>query len=267
MTESEVFEENRQLGFGVLYDYVPSISCYQVSLVIFVGWGCMVAGAIQYAQIILQAPPNNSTCIDFEGVENATELPVNDCSIDCKAYNHSFYLFDETIDSQFDLVCSEKSKSAIISSLSLFGHFIGALGLGPVADKFGRRNALLIASIFCTIFSLLTALASQNLWLFTGKLKKNFGINFVVWRMLAGAFAHGIMPIAGTYCVEHFGAKHRSYGTALNQASFSVGIAFLSLAGWLFGDWHNQALAIVALPAVFFFITVCLPESIAFSYR
>ena len=169
MAESEVFEENRRLGFGVLYDYVPSISCYQVSIVIFAGWGAMVSGAVQFAQIILQAPPNNSTCIDFDGIENATELPLNDCSIDCRAYNHTFYLFDETVDSQFDLVCSEKSKSAIISSLSLFGHFIGALGLGPVADRFGRRNALLIASIFCAIFSLFTALASPNLWLFTSK--------------------------------------------------------------------------------------------------
>ena len=85
--------------------------------------------------------------------------------------------------------------------------------------------------------------------------------------MSAGAFAHGILPIAGTYSVEHFGAKYRSYGTALNQAFFSVGIASLSLAGWLFGNWHNQALALTVLPTVFFIITLCLPESIAFSYR
>ena len=159
----------RPLDFGILYDYVPSISTYQLLIVVLVGWSNLLGGSIQFAQIIFQASPDNSTCIDFEGVESAVELPVNDCNVSCNAYNHSFYLFDETIDSQFDLVCAEKSKSAVISSLSIFGLFFGALGLGAIADKVGRRNALVIASVGCTIASLLTALASQKLWLYTSK--------------------------------------------------------------------------------------------------
>ena len=162
-------DETEVLEFSVLYDYLPDISFYQVLIVILLGWSNILGGSIQFAQIIFQASPDNFTCVDYEGMDSGP-LPVNDCNVTCNQYNYTFCLFDETVDSQFDLICENKSKSSIISSLSIFGLFFGAVGMGTVADKVGRRNALMIASIGCTVASLLTAFASQKLWLYTSKI-------------------------------------------------------------------------------------------------
>ena len=161
-------EENEILDFSVLFDYLPDISFYQLVIVILLAWSDVLAGSIQFAQIIFQASPDNFTCVDYQGVDSGP-LPVNDCSVECNQYNYTFCLFDETIDSQFDLICENKSKSSIISSLSILGLGFGAVGMGAIADKVGRRNALIIASVGCTIASLLTAFASYNLWLYTSE--------------------------------------------------------------------------------------------------
>ena len=161
-------DEDEILDFSVLYDYLPDVSFYQLVIVILLAWSDILGGSIQFAQIIFQASPENFTCVVNESIHSGP-LPVNDCSVECDHYNYSFCLFDETIDSQFDLICENKSKSSIISSLSILGLGFGAVGMGAIADKVGRRNALIIASIGCTIASLLTALASFNLWLYTSE--------------------------------------------------------------------------------------------------
>ena len=162
-TEQLRDDQQKSLEFTVLYDYLPDISVYQVIIVILLGWSNILGGSIQFAQIIFQASPDNFTCADADVVS-----AVNDCNVTCNQYNYSFYLFDETVDSQFDLICENKSKSSVISSLSIFGLFFGAVGIGTLADRYGRRNALLIASVGCSISSVLTAVASPNLWLYTG---------------------------------------------------------------------------------------------------
>ena len=85
--------------------------------------------------------------------------------------------------------------------------------------------------------------------------------------MLAGAFAHGTLPVATVYAVEYVGVEYRTYAASFAYALFDVGIASLSLIGYLFRHWHYQAYALIAFPAVFVFITLWLPESIAFLYK
>ena len=158
-------ECQKKEDFTVLYDYVPSISTYQTLVVVLVAWSNVLAGALQFAQIIFQAAPTNSTCVQFETTNSVSN---ESCPSDCVAYEHSFCLFEETVNSQFNLVCDRSIYSNIISSLSIFGLFFGAVGLGTLADKIGRKSALLTAAIGCSLFSLFTATLSKNLWLYTG---------------------------------------------------------------------------------------------------
>ena len=97
------------------------------------------------------------------------DIELGQCVHNCTEYDYSFYLFDETVDSEFDLICENDFKSSVISSLSIFGLFLGAVSFGYIADRVGRRNALIITSTGCLVFSLLTSLLSPNLWLYTSK--------------------------------------------------------------------------------------------------
>lgn len=85
--------------------------------------------------------------------------------------------------------------------------------------------------------------------------------------MLAGAFAHGTLPIACVFAMEYVGVKYRSYATAFAYALFDVGIANLSFVGMAFRHWFHQALALVTLPVVFLFVSLWLPKSIAYLYK
>ena len=115
------------------------IKGYQILIVVLLGHCNIVAGSIQLAQIIFQVPPQNFTCNKY--LSNDT----SQCA-DCENYAYEFALFDETVNSEFDLVCEDEYKSSLISTLSLAALFFGAIGIGAIGDRYGRRYALLVAS-------------------------------------------------------------------------------------------------------------------------
>ena len=131
--------DEKKLDFTILYDYLPKISAYQVLIVILLGHCNILGGSIQLAQIILQVAPDEFNCVKFTTNDTAPCAP-------CSEYNYSFILFDETVNSEFDLVCDNAYKSSLVSTLSLAALFFGAIGLGVISDNLGRRNALMIAS-------------------------------------------------------------------------------------------------------------------------
>ena len=87
--------------------------------------------------------------------------------VTCDSYNYTFELFDETVVTQWDIVCEKSSYNSLISSLSLGGLLLGALTFGSLGDKIGRKNTLFVSAIGSFIFSLLTSVASSNLILYT----------------------------------------------------------------------------------------------------
>ena len=167
----------------------------------------------------------------------------------CSKYNYSSELFDETVVTQWDLVCENSFRSSLISSFSLCGLLIGALLFGYLGDVIGRRNALFLSSSGAFIFGMLTSIASVNLTTYT------------IYRMLAGAFVHGSIPIAVVYALEYVGPAYRAWSGAVGKwlktkgsllrwghifqpikgyMLFDVGIANLSLVGYLFKEYFKM---------------------------
>ena len=103
------------------------------------------------------------------------------------------------------MVCENSFHSSLISSLSLCGLLIGALLFGYLGDVIGRRNALFLSSFGAFIFGMLTSIASVNLTAYT------------IYRMLAGAFVHGSIPIAVVYALEYVGPAYRAWSGAVGN--------------------------------------------------
>lgn len=245
-------EENED--FQIIFDYLPKISFYQAVIVFLTGYCNVAAGSLQLAQIILQANPDTQTCINSTALEwNVTE---NGCDAmeKCSNYNYTSELFDETVVTQWNLVCENSFRSSLISSLSLCGLLIGALLFGYLGDVIGRRNALFLSSSGAFIFGMLTSIASVNLTAYT------------IYRLLAGAFVHGSIPIAVVYALEYVGPAYRAWSGAVGYMLFDVGIANLSLVGYLFKHWTDQALTLSILPLVLFIFCFFLPKSLQFLY-
>ena len=149
--------------------------------------------------------------------------------VTCDLYNYTFdtVVFEETVVTQWDLVCDNSHYDSTISSLSLGGLLLGALSFGYLGDKIGRKNTLFVAAIGSFIFSLLTSVASFNLIAYTifrfvlfrpipfySVLFRSL-FNIFCSRILAGAFIHGSIPVACVYALEYVGPAYRAWASAI----------------------------------------------------
>ena len=142
-----------------------------------------------------------------------------------------------------------------VFSAALLGLMLGAFGLGPVADRIGRRWLLIGATAMFGIFTLITAHAASLQ-------------EVIVFRFLAGVGLGGAMPAFISLAAEYTPQSRRRQVVALLWAGFPLGgVAVGLLASWLIPAWGWRVLFVVggAVPLAFAFVLVCLlPESIAF---
>ena len=89
--------------FQIIFKYLPKISSYQIVIVLIASYSEIVAGALQLAQIILQAPPgdlkvlvekfsfflDSQICIESRSTELNLTQDGCDSFSSCIAYNYS----------------------------------------------------------------------------------------------------------------------------------------------------------------------------------
>ena len=148
------------------------------------------------------------------------------------------------------------AQTSFVTSSVLIGSSIGALSIGTLSDKYGRRKMLLISSILFIIGSLLSA----------------FAVGFVsmaIARIILGLAVGGASGLTPSYLAELATTKHRGSISGMFQLMTTAGIllayisniAFLhhNLLGW--ADWRWM-LGSALIPAILLFIgSLVLPES------
>jgi MFS family permease len=147
--------------------------------------------------------------------------------------------------------------ATVAATIGLCGVGIGALGIGPITDRYGRRRTLIGCLAWASVMTLLVA-ASPNLEVFIGL------------RFLAGLALGGLLPIALAY-MSQASAEGRA-GTAVTRTmtGYHIGailtallaLLFMERIGW---DWHSLFIAgglagIAVLPLMW----AKLPESSAY---
>ena len=109
------------------------------------------------------------------------------------------------------------AQLAPLFGAGLGGLMAGAFVFGPFADKFGRKNVLLVCVLFFALTSLASAYSS-SLW------------ELVVWRFLTGLGLGGAMPNSVTLTSEFCPEKRRSFLVTTMFCGFTVGSALGGLA-------------------------------------
>lgn len=142
--------------------------------------------------------------------------------------------------------------------IGLAGPLLGALVLGMLADRFGRKKMLIISSLIFGIFTLMTMTITSIPTL-------------ALYRFLTGVGLGGAIPNALAYGCEFAPTHKRASFTTLMYAGMPVGsIPVGFLAAWLLPthDWRFMywlggipALVVAALVLLF------LPESLSFLVR
>ncbi|MGW9826410.1 MFS transporter, AAHS family, benzoate transport protein [Brevibacterium pityocampae] len=140
-----------------------------------------------------------------------------------------------------------------VATLSLVGVGLGAAGVGFLADRVGRRAAILACVVVFSIFTVLVPFAPSVLW-------------FAVFRLIAGMGLGAVLPTALTYVGEYSGAGSTARATTLTMTGYHTGAVLAALLAVLAGaDW--QLLFLGGGIAGFLLLPVLwlrLPESPAF---
>jgi MFS family permease len=127
---------------------------------------------------------------------------------------------------------------ALLFALFLIGWGMAFLW-GPVGDKFGRVRTLMITIIFYSVFTFLSAFAS-NIW------------QLAVLRLLAGIGIGGEWAMGGTFVAEEWPEERRQLGAGLMHTGYYVGIFLAALANYAIGSHYGwrAMFAVGGVPAL-----------------
>jgi MFS transporter, putative metabolite:H+ symporter len=131
------------------------------------------------------------------------------------------------------------------------GQLVGALGFGWIAERWGRRNSMLVTLLLFTLGSLACA--------FAGNYETLLGLRF-----FQGIGLGGEVPLMAAYVNEFAKAKGRGRFSLNIQVLFSIGLPVVALTGvWVVPHWGWQWMFIIgAVPALIAVpLRTILPES------
>jgi AAHS family 4-hydroxybenzoate transporter-like MFS transporter len=146
----------------------------------------------------------------------------------------------------------EPAQLGIIFSTGAFGLIFGGLGVGWLADRIGRRGALMAAMVLMTASTLVTAWVTSVPQL-------------LVCRLLAGVAFGGVIPAAVSLVSEFLPERTRASVVALvilGQALGALLAALLLKLPWLAAQpWQQLVLYAGLACAVVTLLLALLPES------
>ncbi|MDO5289788.1 MAG: MFS transporter [Pseudomonadota bacterium] len=146
------------------------------------------------------------------------------------------------------------ATAGFMASSALFGMMFGAMGLGAVADKIGRRWTLSLCVFF---FSVFTAAAGMT----------DDPYTFSLMRFLAGVGIGGAIPNAAAQMTEYAPMRMRAFMVTLMCCGYAVGSMLAAILGKQFiaaYGWEIVFLAAGAPVVLIPFIMLYLPESPTF---
>lgn len=145
-------------------------------------------------------------------------------------------------------------EAGAMGSYGLFGMLFGAVLLGMLADRFGKKNVMILSIILFSGFTVLCGFAGSP-------------TEFSIYRFLAGLGLGGIMPNVIAICTEYAPSRLRSVVVSIVLIAYSVGgmlapifgITLMPNFGWELLFWIG-GIPLLLLPIIFKYV----PESSAF---
>ncbi|MGW1525012.1 MFS transporter [Streptomyces sp. NPDC002159] len=145
------------------------------------------------------------------------------------------------------------ADATTIATLSLVGVAIGAVCVGPLADRLGRRHLLMGSVVLFSLFTVLVPLADSVAM-------------FAVLRLIAGVGLGACMPVSLTMMAEHMPAHRRARASTLTMTGYHTGAVITSLLALQVTD--NWEILFYVLGIAGFVVAVVqwfrLPESETF---
>ncbi|XP_066228999.1 solute carrier family 22 member 1 [Saccopteryx leptura] len=174
---------------------------------------------------------------------NRSHLPLGPC-------RHG-WVYDtpgSSIVTEFNLVCEDSWKVDLFQSCVNLGFFLGSLGTGYIADRFGRKLCLLATALVSSVSGILMAVAPDY-------------ISLLLFRLLQGLVSKGSWTAGFTLLTEVVGPGYRRTVAILYQGAYTVGLVLLCGLAYALPHWRELQLAVSVPTLLCLFYHWCLPES------
>ncbi|XP_071762815.2 organic cation/carnitine transporter 2-like [Centroberyx gerrardi] len=177
---------------------------------------------------------------------NLTELGQEGC-LDGWSYSRDIY--QSTIVSEFDLVCSEQWKQPFTSTVYFLGVLFGSFFSGQLSDRFGRKPVLFATMAVQTIFTFVQVFSPS--WTVFSILFFATGLGQI--SNYVAAFVLGTEILAGNVRV-----LYASLGVCI---CFAFGYMMLPLFAYFIRDWKSLLLTMSLPGLVYIPLWWFIPES------
>ena len=130
-----------------------------------------------------------------------------------------------SIITEFDLVCSMTPVYLFCNAAVYLGWAIGAILLGWISDRNGRKTVLFPSYAGCLIVGFVSGF-SPNIWM------------FLVARLIIGFFLAGIVLNLFVLAAELVGSKYRAFAGTSIWFFFTFSLALCGLQAYFIRDWR-----------------------------
>ncbi|XP_068521582.1 solute carrier family 22 member 6-A-like isoform X1 [Anas acuta] len=184
---------------------------------------------------VASAPPNGSS----------GPRPTEPCH---DGWDYDLSIYVATIVNEWDLVCSYRQLRQMAQSIYMAGVLVGALVLGGLSDKFGRKAMLMWSYLQLGVMGTCTAFAPNY-------------ASYCVFRFAGGMALSGFGLSIACLVVEWIPTPYRAVTVAITGFAYTLGQILLAGLAYAVPHWRWLQLT-VSLPFfVFLFYSWWLAES------
>ncbi|KAM9302301.1 solute carrier family 22 member 6-A-like [Gastrophryne carolinensis] len=176
---------------------------------------------------------------------NSTDMETRPCT---NGWEYDRTEFPSTIITEWDLVCSKKSRRQLAQSLYMSGVLVGGVVLGGLSDRYGRRALLIWSYLQMAVSGICTAFAPNYL-------------TYCVFRFLTGMALSGMGINTSALIVEWVPTKVRTIAGTLSAYSYTIGQLVLAALAYSIREWRWLQLCVSAPYFIFFLYSWLFPES------
>ncbi|XP_015992494.1 solute carrier family 22 member 16 [Rousettus aegyptiacus] len=169
---------------------------------------------------------------DYDGLKSSSPC------VDGFIYDRSKW--DNTVVTQWNLVCNREWFASLIQPTFMFGVLLGALAFGYLSDRVGRRLVMWSTSIGMYFFGIAVAFTFDF-------------YSFIITRFLLAVVSSGYLVVVFVYVTEFIGMKARTWASIHLHSFFAIGTMVVALTGYLVRTWwtYQMILSTASLPFVF----------------